>query len=512
MLQINEIGAVFAYASSPYLIISAGAAYPIVAANPAACNWSNAEAEKLIHQSILSGPTKFANLLGVSDTKLTQLFDQVLSTQQAITMEVELPPLSGNAMPDNKPASVVEIFPLIDKGKVAYLVLKVLLADTTMPKPVAAENASIPPLETQQSLGVIFDSLANVIFVIEVETNDLFKFSFVNRAFEVTTGFPVNKVIGSYVHEIIPEPSLTMVLEKYREAITRRKQVSWQEVSEYPAGQKTGEVLVEPVFDAQGNYLRLVGMVHDITERKEAEAKQLRLTQDLYQHNRDLQQFTYIVSHNLRAPLANTLGLVRHLPNISPATDLYQQYVSHLITSVEKLDTILKDVNLILSIRDRQNIGHTESVVLVEICQQAKQDLAAELTACGGQLTIAIEPDFIVHGSRAYLYSIFHNLISNAIKYRSLDRVLEINITTLNSAQEGKLIQFSDNGLGFDVHKYEKEVFKLYKRFHHNSTIEGRGIGLFLVKTHVEAIGGNIKVKSELNVGTTFTIHFKTRA
>ncbi|MGV3589858.1 MAG: ATP-binding protein [Adhaeribacter sp.] len=511
MLNVNEIGAVFAHADSPYLIISAEAAYPIVAANSAACNWSHSNANKLIHESIVAGPAKFAGLLGLPETKLLELFGQVISTQQATKLKLEPPQLPDNALPGNEYASVLEIFPLIANSQVAYLVLKVFLADRILPEPSASENAHLPLPETQQSLAVIFNSLANVIFVLDVEAPGLYKFSYANLAFQVTTGLPVSKVVGSYVQEIIPEPSLSLVLEKYQEAIDKHKQVSWQEVSEYPAGQKTGEVLVEPVFDAQGNCLRLVGMVHDITERKEIEAKQLRLTQDLYQHNRDLEQFTYIVSHNLRAPLANALGLVRHLPNMASTTDLYQQYISHLITSIEKLDTILKDVTQILSVRDRQNIDHSEAVVLAEVCEQAKQDLAPELTACGGHLHIAIAPDFIVHGSRVYLYSIFHNLISNAIKYRSLNRVLEINITAINSGPEEKIIQFSDNGLGFDMNKYENDVFKLYKRFHHNSSIEGRGIGLFLVKTHVEALGGNITVKSALNAGTTFTINFKSR-
>ncbi|KAA5543475.1 sensor histidine kinase [Adhaeribacter rhizoryzae] len=512
MLNANELGAVFAYADSPYLIVSAEAAYPIVAANAAASNWSHFDADKLIHESRVAGPAKFADLLGLPETRLVDLFGQVISTLQAIKIKVEPPRLPDNDLPVNECASVLEIFPLITNNQVTYLVLKVFLADKILPEPSASEIAHIHLPETQQSLAVIFDSLANVIFVLDVEAPDLYKFSYVNRAFQVTTGLPVSKVVGSYVQEIIPEPSLSLVLEKYHEAITKRKQVSWQEVSEYPAGQKTGEVLVEPVFDAQGNCLRLVGMVHDITERKEIEVNQMRLTQDLYQHNRDLEQFTYIVSHNLRAPLANALGLVRHLPNMPTTTELYQQYLSHLITSIEKLDTILKDVTQILSVRDRQNIDHYEAVVLAEVCEQAKQDLAPELGACGGHLHIAVAPDFIVHGSRVYLYSIFHNLISNAIKYRSLNRVLEINITTINTTPEEKTIQFSDNGLGFDMNKYENDVFKLYKRFHHNSSIEGRGVGLFLVKTHVEALGGNITVKSTLNAGTTFTINFKSRA
>lgn len=101
------------------------------------------------------------------------------------------------------------------------------------------------------------------------------------------------------------------------------------------------------MLDAEGNCFLLVGMVHDITGHKEAEARQLRLSEDLYQSNRDLEQFTYILPHNLRAPLANALGLVRHLPNIPAGTDKFEQHFSYLTASIESLDKILKDLNLI---------------------------------------------------------------------------------------------------------------------------------------------------------------------
>lgn len=344
--------------------------------------------------------------------------------------------------------------------------------------------------------------------MLDIAGPDLYTFSFVNRAFQVTTGLPVERVIGSYVDDIIPEPSLTLVKEKYQQAIQTKEQVSWQEVSDYPTGQKTGKVSVVPVLEDQGNCLRLVGMVHDITQHKEAEAKQHRLAQDLYQHNRDLRQFTYIVSHNIRAPVANLLGLVRHLPKVEPETAIFQQYASYLVTSVEKLDAVLTDINMILSIRDRQSLVNPEPIALADVCRQAGGDLAAELAACGGGLSVCIDPDLTVRASQAYVYSIFHNLISNAIKYRSSERALQINVFSCRTAKLNEVVQFSDNGSGFDMNRYGNDVFKLYKRFH--NTVEGHGIGLFLIKTHVEAIGGYIEVNSELNTGTTFTIHFKT--
>ena len=338
MVLLKEISAAFAYAPSPHLLLSTQTPYTIIAANPAFCQWSQCQADTLLNQSILDIPEISAKITGITQKNLRESIESVINTRSAIKLKVGSDLSSKNLSPVNSQNGIVEVYPVLENNQVICVVLQIILEPES--KTFATSegvNSQISSSGTHhQSLPLIFDSLANVIFVIDVEGPDLYRFSYVNQAFEVTTGLPVSKVIGSYVQEIIPEPSFSLVLEKYREAIQYRKQVSWQEISEYPAGQKTGEVLVEPVFDTQGNCLRLVGIVHDITERKEAEKKQIRLTEDLYQHNRDLQQFTYIVSHNLRAPLANALGLVKHLPKVEQNTEIFKQYVAHLITSMEK--------------------------------------------------------------------------------------------------------------------------------------------------------------------------------
>jgi signal transduction histidine kinase len=103
----------------------------------------------------------------------------------------------------------------------------------------------------------------------------------------------------------------------------------------------------------------------------------------------------------------------------------------------------------------------------------------------------------------AYIDSIFYNLISNAIKYRSLERNPEISITTLIE-NDSLVLLVKDNGLGMDTKKLKDKIFTLYQRFHHH--VEGKGIGLFLVKTQVEALNGTIEISSKVNEGTTFTI------
>ena len=126
--------------------------------------------------------------------------------------------------------------------------------------------------ESEQQLVSVYNTARDVIFHLAVEPDGRFHFVSVNAAFLRVTGLSREAVIGKTVNEIIPEPSLTIVLGKYRQAIEESTTVVWEETSDYPTGRLTGEVSVVPVFDSKGNCTHLVGSVHDITERKRAEA------------------------------------------------------------------------------------------------------------------------------------------------------------------------------------------------------------------------------------------------
>jgi len=140
--------------------------------------------------------------------------------------------------------------------------------------------------ENQRRLALIYDTIRDVIFHLAVEPDGRFRFVSVNAAFLKATGLSRDAVVGRTVNEVIPEPSLTMVLEKYRLAIEGKATVLWEETSDYPTGQLTGEVGVTPVFDNAGNCTHLVGSVHDITERKRNEAV-LRDSEDRFRNMAD---------------------------------------------------------------------------------------------------------------------------------------------------------------------------------------------------------------------------------
>jgi PAS domain S-box-containing protein len=128
-------------------------------------------------------------------------------------------------------------------------------------------------LQRERRLSSIYETVSDSLFYVDVEPDGRYRFTSVNPAFVSTTGLDYNQIVGKRVDEVIPEPSLTLTLEKYREAIRERRVVRWEETVEYPRGRLTGEVSIAPVFDDAGTCTHLVGAGHDITERQRLEAQ-----------------------------------------------------------------------------------------------------------------------------------------------------------------------------------------------------------------------------------------------
>lgn len=138
--------------------------------------------------------------------------------------------------------------------------------------------------KTQEQIRKIFNTVSDVLFMIRVEEPGKYKFAAVNQPFLNVTGLPPESVVNKYVDEVIPEPSLTLVLEKYAQSIKLHKQLSWEEITEYPSGKKTGIVTITPIFDEEGVCIELIGSVNDITITKKA-------AEAVYQSN---ERFEYV--------------------------------------------------------------------------------------------------------------------------------------------------------------------------------------------------------------------------
>jgi PAS domain S-box-containing protein len=354
-----------------------------------------------------------------------------------------------------------------------------------------------------EMLSLVARSTDNSVIITDTQDRTIW----VNDAFTRNTGFSAEDVMGKTPGEVLWGPETDPVTVAHIRNRPRNNKTLRINVLGYKkAGQKIWLAIdITPVYDEEGQLIQYISILQNITYRKEIEASQAKMTQDLYRHNRDLQQFAYVISHNLRAPLANSMGLASLLTKVDRNSPVFDTSLAHLHKSMGETDTVLQELNMVLSIRDQQEVAERQAIAVSEVCQQAILNLNDALQQCGGQVTLDIADDLVMYGNRAYLYSIFYNLLSNSIKYRSNERTLAVEIKSYVGEQGGTTISFTDNGSGFDMHKAGSDVFQLYKRFHTNQ--RGRGIGLFLVKTHVEAMGGKIEVTSGVNDGTRFLIH-----
>lgn len=226
---------------------------------------------------------------------------------------------------------------------------------------------------------------------------------------------------------------------------------------------------------------------------------------ELLEQNNRLEQFAYIISHNLRAPIARLIGLTS-IANVNDREDTVK-VLKMIHQSSQELDTIVKDLTGILSIQRLSSTLYTE-IDLSNVLEKIRIIFAKELNETSAILENKLEVRTL-YSLGPYIESIFLNLISNSIKYRHPDRTLRISVRSVKT--DGHvLLAFEDNGLGIDMEKNGRNVFSLYKRFHFH--VEGKGIGLFLVKTQVDALGGTINVNSQIDRGTTFEISFKHAA
>ncbi len=229
----------------------------------------------------------------------------------------------------------------------------------------------------------------------------------------------------------------------------------------------------------------------------------LRANEELVKYNNELLQFSYTVSHNLRGPVARLMGLT-HLFKVTDDADEKARLEELVIRSSEELDEVLKDLSLIIDVRN-EIYRLREKIDL-----QEEWDRALALLGDNVRREYSISVDFsfapYIFAVRPMIQSIMYNLLSNAIKYQSPDRPLEISARSERRGSSQTVIEVSDNGLGIDLTTQGKQIFRLYKRFH--SHVAGKGLGLYLVKSQVDALGGSISVTSTPGLGTTFTIVF----
>jgi PAS domain S-box-containing protein len=259
-----------------------------------------------------------------------------------------------------------------------------------------------------------------------------------------------------------------------------------------------------PIIGVDKKLLGVMIATRDISDQKREELQRERLMSDLIQHNRELEQFTYIVSHNLRAPVTNIISIVDTLSDDTFSPEDKSQFQSFLLDSANKLDEIIRDLSFVLKSK-KEYAEQREFIDLNDILSQITSNLEEVIKKSKVVISIDFSQAPRFNTVRSALYTILSNLISNCIKFRDLSRDPIIKISSLKEG-DFVVITISDNGQGIDLNKHGDQIFGLYKRFHLST--EGKGIGLYLVKSLIESLGGRINLLSKLNQGTEITLRF----
>ncbi len=263
---------------------------------------------------------------------------------------------------------------------------------------------------------------------------------------------------------------------------------------------------INPIWEDK-TIIGLSCFVYDITEQKQEQQQKEKMSADLIQRNRDLEQFTFIISHNLRAPAANIIGCAELLQDETLTPIEKEGFLQGLSESVTTLDTVIKDINNILQVKSEVN-KKKEVIILSKLVNNIMVSIGSLIDKHRVHIIYDFSEVDEIYSLKIYIRSIFYNLISNSIKYSKPNEPPLIEIKS--KKENGKIILiFKDNGLGIDMKEQGGKIFGLYRRFHPH--VEGKGMGLFMVKTQVELLGGEITIASEPNKGTEFTIVFENK-
>lgn len=302
-----------------------------------------------------------------------------------------------------------------------------------------------------------------------------------------------NELIGKSIWEILPEDEATRFYQFFRKA---KKNANTIEFEEYY--QPTGnwyDISIYPSMEGMAVCFR------DVTERLKKNEERKKLMEQLVTQNRDLEEFTFITSHSLRAQIAN-ISMLCGAMDSSGLTPENEEIFEKLYTTSSRLDGIISDLNSILTIKDRTEIQDND-FFLKEAVEHAIGRIPFTLTALKKHIRIDFPDDLHARSIQNYVEAILTQLLTNALKFRKKEG--EPRITVHASVQSDWLeMKVSDRGMGMDTSVSGKKIFHLYKTFHPG--ISGKGLGLYLCKIMTDEMRGEISFDSEEGIGSSVRV------
>ncbi len=358
-------------------------------------------------------------------------------------------------------------------------------------------------------LETVITQTKDAVIITESEKSDktIPTIVFVNPAFTEMTGYKSQEVIGKTPIVFMGRKSVKNDISKLSKALKGREEFKFETLNHKKNGEEYWvNFSMIPITNQEGNHSHWISIQRDITEEKKQEKEKEQLIRELTQNNKDLKQFSYITSHNLRAPLSNLTGLLNLMHEYPVENPELREIINGFSTSTNLLNETINDLVKVVIIKDNPSIDK-EEVLIKDVFENVFNQLSYLISLHRPILKIELEKVSILNINKAYLESILLNLFTNAIKYRSPKRILRIFVSS-KEVNNMIVLTFKDNGIGIDLERNRDKIFGLYQRFHNYS--DSKGLGLYLVKSQVESMGGTISVESEVDKGTTFTIIFKS--
>lgn len=275
---------------------------------------------------------------------------------------------------------------------------------------------------------------------------------------------------------------------------------------EFPVADKIFNCIVS--FNAEQKYHNIYFI--DNTAQKNAFSELESQNTLIERKNQNLSQFTYIVAHDLKAPIINLrqlLDLLLQNHHLKAKTqDKDQVLMSLLNESLNKLETVMEDVSGILKAREESAIQKKAVFSVAKHVKKAVDEFKDVLKEINGEISFNIETSLKLNFPINDFSTILYNLIENAIKFRDPERVLNINFAATETHDE-VILKIKDNGLGFDEKIAKGKLFVFYQRMH--SQIEGKGLGLQLIRNIMDSHFGQVHFMSKAGTGSTFLLNFK---
>ena len=348
------------------------------------------------------------------------------------------------------------------------------------------------------------------IIITEPDSDNLTvpKIIYTNPAFTNMSGYESDEILGK-TPEIFKGPnSDELEYSKLINAIKDKKECLIETIS-YKKSREEYWVRFSmiPIYNSENKVSHWISIQRDVTEEKNQEKEKEQLIRELTQNNKDLKQFSYITSHNLRAPLSNLIGLLNLIEDTPNDNQELKELIGGFSKSTHLLNDTINDLAKVMIIKDNPSILK-EEILVKGIFENVFCQLNSQIELYKPIIKLDFEKATTLYVNKAYIESILMNLLTNSIKYKSENRKLKISIAT-SQINDTVVLTFKDNGIGIDLERNYDKVFGLYQRFHNYP--DSKGLGLYLVKSQVETMGGIIDIESEVNKGTIFTLIFKNK-